>query len=146
MLLVSKDGIECDLCAAISKSKFVYYSYDWTSMTVSGKNRTPPVKMTSMDVCEQCYATMAERCLKHINKFINNKIKCDMCELYMSGSFKYYRCVITKVVVDSSIKPEGPLEIINKHMDFNVCEHCKAEIDTKVNEISKARKSRGGWQ
>lgn len=62
MLLKDKNGIKCDFCGNIHKSKFVYYSYDCHKVSVDlekleTKKESPDVNESTIgfDVCDECH-------------------------------------------------------------------------------------------
>jgi len=72
MLLPNRDGVKCDLCGAILKSIFVYYSYDCHKVSVDvlkkeTKKETTDVNksMIGFDVCEDCHRGNLEKMLEN---------------------------------------------------------------------------------
>ena len=73
MLLPSKDGIKCDRCGKIYKSKFVYFSYDCHKVIVDvGRMESTRETATDVngsvigfDICEICHNEMIKLMLEN---------------------------------------------------------------------------------
>jgi hypothetical protein len=68
-----------------------------------------------------------------------------LCPKYLDGRFELKRAVLTKVIVDSEQKAEGPLEVKRKHMDFNICQTCWSDILSRINKAKEDLKQKGDW-
>ena len=147
MFLPTKDGIRCDICGSTHRKAFVYYSADCNKVEAdTSRNLVSTLpNEDSYDLFEGCYNGLIDRCKKHIRDAKKNTIRCDLCPEYLTGKFGMKRVVVTKVVVDSDQKAEGPLEVQKRCMDFNVCNKCWSGIDKKINRTKESIKKKGDW-
>ncbi len=106
MLNDTKDGIICDYCGAEHKGDFVYYSFDFKRNVVMNKFRKEYELALSADVCESCMRLFTER-LDDVSKIIvESEKRCDVTGEDMGiEDHEYYRCYVSKVVVDMNSQP-----------------------------------------
>lgn len=146
MLLTSKDGISCDLCAMIYKNRFTYYSLESKGLMVNttGTSIAQLGKDLDIDVCEACYNAMIEAVKKYIvNGTGRGSIKCDFCPKVQSGNFKYHVLAIHKVSADKDVKEQGPSDVQKDIMDFNLDDECFVLMANQV-VVNRQKVKSGG--
>lgn len=126
MLLKTGDGIQCDICSATAKEKFLYYSMVYCGIIV--KDNIPRADRVEWDaeICKGCYDTLLEQCKNCLKPAKPGSIKCDLCVNYYSGDIKYYKAEFAEVNVDRDATPN--VSVKNQVMDMIVCVPCYTKL------------------
>lgn len=143
MFLTTKDGIMCDLCGAIHKDRFEYYTTETTKIKVINNQKVARADIKfNKDVCPQCYEDILSTVRKHLGPFKAGHIKCDLSSIYKSGTFDYYTMVFGRVIVDKDLDP--PALVQERVMDLNLINGFD-DLTTKAEVISKRTRDQGVW-
>ena len=161
----TNDGIFCDFCGDEAKGDFIYYSFDFHSVTIARQiARQSEQAVMSVDLCERCMELFRQRLLKVAEKVRQSSTRCDVTGKDFGNSDQtYYRCRISRVTVDVSNQQyvcekcgnsrdpqEGPcecdpeakrltreakVEFDDKYLDLNFCTEIYAKFRQHVEYV-----------
>lgn len=150
MRLPTKDGIICDLCGVSFRNVFTYYSINGSSVKVDEVNKVvfPPVpnNKLDLDICETCYEKLKSRCLNIIEKNGNQMPQrhCEQCNTKMqSGVYSYTLMILDRVDVDRGA--ENATDVLNKAMDYKVCQQCTSDMIEVSVKTKKSFYEKDNW-
>lgn len=96
----TNDGILCDYCGDESKGDFVYYSFDFHKIYITGQvPKLDDAVSYTADLCEQCMGLFRGRLLEVSGAVHESPTRCDVTGADCSGVVQYYRCCISKISV-----------------------------------------------
>lgn len=101
MLNQSKNGIVCDYCNNHCQDDFIYYSLDFYKIDISDRYIiSNPIKVKSIDFCNDCMDIWKDRIKLAYRKPINNRLHCDISGSNVDAkSMSYYLCKVSKIEV-----------------------------------------------
>jgi len=103
MLLVEKNGISCDLCGAICRHDFSYYSIEVCTIQVkNGITVHRSGVITNFDSCCGCYDKMMDKCRNNLHTNARS-IKCESCGKLYTGNFEYLYLVMHRATINPPI-------------------------------------------
>ena len=145
MLLSSKDGITCDYCGTIYKDQFTYYSTKATEHElINNRRSTPRDANFHSDMCVACYEMLLKDVKNNLGKHRKDKIKCDLSNIYKSGTFVYYIMLFDKVDVGRSQNKDNEVKIQRNIMDLNIINGFDKLLE-RTQVIKKKIEKQGTW-
>jgi len=135
--LESRDGVRCDLCHMVLKTKFQYYSCDlnpvqvFRGMAPSTLKANRSNRLLSLDLCGNCYNKFASRIIDANAKLQSHKRrgKAD-CELTGQPIPDGPAILVFITLIDVNLETKNVTTDAN-HLSFLICTDLKSEFEPK---------------
>lgn len=131
MQLKTNDGISCDYCGMKHSIDFTYFSFDFHHVHVH-QNIRPSINQIassptvfSLDICQTCFDDIKKTIITNYAKNTARKgIICDWTNEILFGTFDYYYCFITEIIVKMSGQPYVCVGCGIKTFENQQCKNC----------------------
>lgn len=141
MQLSDRSGIACDSCGTTYKEDFKYYSFDFRLCNVFNDKRKAidlllrEQPVNSLDICNKCFDKMRKQVVATY-KPVRKGMVCDLTGKELSGTYDFYHCNITEVIVSLSEQPFSCTSCQTKtYDDSSTCKKCGGEEFVKVANV-----------